>query len=77
MQTGSSLPTALPAQASRPRDDCWNQVRPDGADPREADTLADTEEDLARVERHFISTGPDSRMRAQVTQPQRQSGSHG
>ena len=52
-------------------DDCWNQVRPDGADPREADTLAGTEEDLARVERYFISTGPGSRMRSQVTQVQR------
>jgi len=56
------LPTALPVHASRLRDGSWNQVRSDGTDPREVDTLASTKKDATRVEQSSIVTSPGSRM---------------
>jgi len=56
------LPTALPVHASRLRDGCWNQVRSDGTDPREVDTLVSTKKDATRVEQSSIVTSPGSRM---------------
>ena len=54
-------PSALPAHGFRLRDGCWNQVRSDGTDPREVDTLASTKKDATRVEQSSIVTSPGSR----------------
>ena len=55
-------PTILQARAFGLRHGRWNQVRSDGVDPREVDTLASTRKDGTRVEQGSIGTSPGSRM---------------
>ena len=55
-------PAILLAHGFRLRDGYWNQMRSDGADPREVDTLASTKKDATRVEQSSIVTSPGSRM---------------
>ena len=55
-------PAILLAHGFRLRDGYWNQMRSDGTDPREVDTLASTKKDATRVEQSSIVTSPGSRM---------------